>query len=331
MPKLDLRGMLGMARQPDAASIDISRSREAAAEELALAETGLAEAETGYRAGLLNADDVALRKLADARTDASVRLDRARALLGAFDEKLDAAQERDRQAEVARVIGIADAAIAEFREAVEIDLPLITEAARRLIRLEAEAELANAEAAKAIEGSGRMDIYAQRPSVSAFRMRPGKARELVDSIEQELWVDEADQRVGDPLQGRIVRQFDGSGTVRVSESTPLRRYHSKRRFVREQYRAAIPAVSSERLAATLAVPGLRPTDPAGWLPTQVDVPSRVLDVLRKLELAMPSESQAPSPRLEIEYRPISPSFRVAQGGAGANALLTDITARAAGT
>lgn len=140
--KLDLRALLGRARQPDATSEAIAQSRDASTEELRAAEVALGEAERAYQVGLLEAPDAALRDLVSIRDAAILRRDRAGAVVSALEEQHGIAV--DREAEAVRVTRY-EAARAQAAAAstllTEVYLRIASEGAN-LLRVLAEAEIA---------------------------------------------------------------------------------------------------------------------------------------------------------------------------------------------
>lgn len=258
MAKLpSLKGIFARARTTAPAPVaDVEVDVQAARGELRDAEAAVIAADAAYSAALLTADDAGLRALDDARRDAARRLDRAQALLAALDERLAAAQEAERRAELARIIEAAVAATATFREIVERDLPEISAKARALHAARAEAERLTKIANRAIAEAGEGEPL---PGVEAFRALPGRPREELHRETVDLWVKDDGTASGHQDQIRV--GSDGAGSLMLPSATHLRRYSMKRPFEVITYLPAEPGVIPPALDTALMVPDVYPVLP----------------------------------------------------------------------
>lgn len=252
-----LKGIFARARTTAEAPVaEVEVDVQAARGELRDAEAAVIAADAAYSAALLTADDAGLKKLDDDRRDAARRLDRAKALIAALDERLAAAQEAERRAELSRIIEAAVAAQGEFREAVERDLPMMAEMARTILALRTDAERATAAANRAIAEAGEGEPL---PGVEAFRALPGRPYEELSCEVRDLWVDDAGNVSG--YQDQITAMSDGSGALRLPGATYLRRFSMKRPVKVVEYLPAEPGVVPPSLDVALLVPDAFPIIP----------------------------------------------------------------------
>lgn len=285
MPKISntLRTLLGRARETAPAPVaEVAQDIETAKVELAAAEAAVTEAETLYRSGLLDADDDTLRALAESQATAGMRRDRARALVARFEEQMAAAQAAERQAELARIVGEADAATAEFRVAAESDLSSMIGKARRLADLAAAAERARETAIRALRAAGSEEMP---PAVEAFRHLSGRPEKTLAVDEVELWVDERGNAVG--YQDKIAVGSDGGGILRLPNATYMQKYTRRRRFERTEFLPATAAYRPPALVAAL---------------------NKIAEDLAHLE--RPAEPAEDNRRPEIRLRPLAEPIEV---------------------
>ncbi|MCJ2032623.1 hypothetical protein [Methylobacterium sp. J-068] len=244
------RSLLTRARQDaPAPASQLAQDREAAASELAAARDGVGEAEAAYQSALLGATDEGLRALDDARRAATIRLDRATALVERFAAQTVAAEEAKAKADLARIIEAAVAAQGEFREAVDTELPAMAEKARAILALRADAERATAIANKAIAEAGEGEPL---PGVEAFRALPGRPYEELSREVRDLWVDDAGNASG--YQEQIKTRGDGAGTLMLPHAHHLRIFTRKQAFQVVEFLPAEPGATPPSLDVALAVP-----------------------------------------------------------------------------
>ncbi|KQT96064.1 hypothetical protein ASG60_20740 [Methylobacterium sp. Leaf469] len=244
------RALLTRARQDaPAPAPQLANDRDAAADELVAAQTGVEDAEAAYQGALLGATDEGLRKLDEDRRAATIRLDRARMLVDRFAAQTAAAVEAKDRAALAAIVETATAAQSAFREAVERDLPDMAARARAILALRVEAERATVAANRALADAGEGGPL---PGVEAFRVLPGRPREELRRETVEKWVDEAGVAAGH--QEKIVTRGDGSGSLMLPNAHHLRVYSRKRLFEVVEFLPAERGAKPASLVDALYVP-----------------------------------------------------------------------------
>lgn len=305
-----LLALVGRARAVDAPSAEVAVSRNTAAEAVTAAETAVETAETAYKGGLLDADDVAVRALDDARRDAAVRLDRARAVLAAVEAGLAAAEAREHAAQIEAVVRNADEAVAAFRRAVEVNLPKMTDAVREILRLRAHAEYANDAADRLLRAEAGDPNSPQRPPIENFRTWPGRPRRELASTEVELWCWATGEPVDEGKQPEIRVLEDGTGRLETGSTTAKLSF--KRRFRRVEFLPVEMAQIPEGLPTALAVPGLTALDRPGWSPEGMKHAGAadILAELKRVERQVEPELDARQP--EVRFLPIGDLWDVGE-------------------
>lgn len=250
MSKLaQFRNLLTRARQDaPAPAPQLAQDRDAAADELAAAETGVEEAEAAYRGALLGATDEGLKKLDDDRRGAAIRLDRAKVLVDRLAAQTVAVDDARAKAALAKTVETATAAQAAFREAVERDLPDMAARARKILALRVEAERAVVAANMALAEAGNGPL----PGVEAFRVLPGRPREELRREVVDLWCDDGGNWSGH--QEKIVAGSDGIGTLRLERASRLHRFTKKRKYEVVEFHPAEHGVAPASLVDALQVP-----------------------------------------------------------------------------
>lgn len=285
---------------------DLTVARDA----LAAREADVRDAASGYEAALDVSRDAALAAR-DRLTGAEVDRDIARRAVSRLDAEHAAAVDGERRAGVAHVVAEADAAVAAYRGALEDRLPELGRVARGLVRLWAEAELANAAAEEALrndlKAKGINDPPRCRPPVEAFRNWPGRQRELLEPpVERTLWTNAGGIAVGDEFQGRIVGQPDGSGVLQDRSVRTV--FKHRRTFTTETFLPDQDGTVADPLVKMLNVPGVTALDRAGWEPVGYADAGLVLARLDELERPTPP---AEDRRLPItKERPVGPPVEV---------------------
>jgi multidrug efflux pump subunit AcrA (membrane-fusion protein) len=265
-------------------SAHVAQDLAAAQVTLAAREEDVRDAASAYEAALDVGRDAALaarERLSDAEVDRDI----ARRAAEKLSTEHGLALEGERRAELAGVVGMADTAIATYREACERLLPEMGRMSRQLMRAWAEAEQAN-EAAEAalqqkLKAEGVKNASRCRPSVENFRMWPGRPSEVVgEPVEHELWVNAEGEAPAEEWQNRIRLQPNGTGVLH--HHGPVVFAH-RRRFREEQVVEAQTAKSVTALVRTLCVPGRTAFHQAGWEPVKFASASNVLTRLSELE------------------------------------------------
>ncbi|GJE46864.1 hypothetical protein [Methylobacterium soli] len=93
-----LKSLIGINQKADAAAAEIEKAPSDARDEIMAAERVNAEADAQYRAGLLSLDDAEAQKIVADKQAATLRQDRAAALVEALSSKLALAQAAEVQA-----------------------------------------------------------------------------------------------------------------------------------------------------------------------------------------------------------------------------------------
>ncbi|CAA2145621.1 hypothetical protein [Methylobacterium bullatum] len=252
MARSILKNLFSRASNPaPAPATEIAANRQAAERELVDARTAVEAAEAAYNAGLLSASDDALRGLDAARRDAGMRLDRAKALVGAFNAQLVEAGEAEKHAELSRIVEEAVTAQAAFKELCERDLPGMAAKARAMLALRDRAERATTAANKALAGAGEGSTL---PPVEAFRAQPGRPREELRRETVELWVDHAGNAVG--YQQKVKLESDGTGTLSLPNASHLHRLTRRRMFEIIETLPEVRDTQPTSLVTALSVPEL---------------------------------------------------------------------------
>ncbi|MGU3449627.1 hypothetical protein [Methylobacterium sp. 391_Methyba4] len=278
---------------------------------LAAREEDVQDAARGYEAALDLGRDEALaarERLSEAEVDRDI----ARRATTKLEAEHGLALEGERRAELAGVVGVADTAIAAYRDACERLLPEMGRMARQLVRAWAEAENAN-EAAEAalqlkLKAEGVKNAARQRLSVENFRIWPGRPREVVgEPVEYELWVNADGEAPAEEWQNRIRLQPNGTGVLH--HHGPVVFTH-RRRFREEPVIDAQSAKDVTALVRTLCVPGLTAFDKWGWEPVKFATASKVLKLLSELE--EPLDIAKDQRRPEMKPVPVGPAWEVGQ-------------------
>ncbi|MCJ2067936.1 hypothetical protein MKK75_03785 [Methylobacterium sp. J-030] len=311
-----LKELMAIAQREDATSAELVPALPLAEAELRAAYLAQQEAEQAYTDNLLNPDDTVLPRLMDARRAAGMRADRVKAVRTALQGRLAAVQEADRRTEVDQLHVRADEAAEAYRNAVSVDLPLVIEAVRGMLRLGAEAEIARKAAMEADP------TRAPRQSIDAFRASPDRPRkELSKARELELWVRPNGDHLVEDLQADVRLSSDGTGFLLTGSGST--RFNHRRKFRRVEVLDAEFGRAAEPLTKVLSVPGLGTLDNPGWRPLERSDPHAILTALDRLERQVVPEGDTRQPR--VEYQPIGNLIEVGR----ANSVIEDLANRRA--
>lgn len=295
------KSLMSLVQREDATAAELLAGLQEAQTEAQAAYTAVQLSEKAYHDNLLNPDDDVLARIEDDRRAAKLRMDRTRALQGVLQERFTAAQEADRRAEVDRLHARADAAAEAYRNSVMVDLPLVIEAVRGILRLGAEAEIDRQAAMEADK------TRVPRPAVDAFRSAPDRPRrELGKAREVEMWCRSNGDRLSEELQDLVLTSQDGTGFMR--HGTGSSRFNHRRRFRRIEVLDVEFGQAAEPLARALAIPGLGALDAPGWRPLDSSDPRAVLAALDRLERHVEPDGDTRQPR--VEYVPIGELIEV---------------------
>ena len=267
-----LKGLLGVVQREDLTAADLAGSLTEAETEVAAATAALEAVEVGYKSGLLSADDAQLRRLDEARTDARLRSDRAAALHAALAEKLAAAREREADVERRQQYDAAQTQAAEAGRLLTEMYPQLAREIVEVLRVVAEAEIAVEEA--------NMNLPANMPKilgVEASARSTSRPDGVVSERKVTRWCRLGERTPDTTRDDAIVEGPDGLGRRHI-RGLPQRDavVFVKRRFMEQ---TVIPASGRvpDRLAESLALPGLMGGDWPFWSPRDL---SRPQDVLR---------------------------------------------------
>ncbi len=303
--------LTGNSPRPSAVVAD---ALDAARETLATAEADLAAAQAEYDVAL---DQGRAAALAAKQAVGECELDRdmAAKAVSKLVAEAEQAREVERRAETDRLVAEADAAGERYRAAAVEDWPAVIGVIRGILRLRAEAEIANNAARAAIAADPEPGRHAMRQGVDHFRTRPGRPREVIgEPREIELWVNGRGEPLGDDWQARMKEQADGSGLLR-SEHTSMRFEH-RRLFRQVRYLPAEMSDVPDDLVRSIHIPGLVAGDPPGWRPTDKD-PATILRLLDEMEAARPVEGRPDTRKPRTDLEPIGRHYDVVRRNSGA--------------
>ncbi|WP_267355250.1 MULTISPECIES: hypothetical protein [unclassified Methylobacterium] len=258
--------LVGAARQETSLDKLVSGLSEAHAQ-VEAATRDREAAEVAYRDGLLDASEAGLENLLREKGAATVRLDKAEALVAAFTNRI--ATVREAEARAARQAIHTDA-VAKV-EAIKARLPVEYRhhalAIRHLLR-----DLCEAEAAVARAATAAPDFPAIASPEAELRVLHGLPEEIVSSETVELWVVDGrtdpvpEQRQGDVRAsaehpGRGMLYLPGSAH-HTAPTTGVPLTCTLRAFTHTRYREAVSPRDDGSLLRAVALPAFGLTDSA---------------------------------------------------------------------
>jgi hypothetical protein len=290
-----LRELFGAVQRDDLGTPDLTKSLTDAEREVAAAAAALEAAEAGYKAGLLSADDARLRQLDDARTEARLRGDRAKALRTAIAEKLATAREREAEASRRAAYEAAEAQAAEARQLLQ---ELYPEAARDIVKI--IVAVASAEAAVRAANADLPDGAPPLAAVEGTVRNVGTVgRRLVSERTVTRWCREGERHPGSLDQDQVQVNTDGYGYLRPAHNQI--EYVVARKF-RERVYEQDETFIAYHLAQTVSLPGLGANDVPFWKPLPSNPkPGEVLNAAARLtQQAAVRAARQPSPQVTTE-------------------------------
>lgn len=309
--KFSIRALLGMAQREDATTDELIPTIDEAEADLVAARSGVIAAEEAYQSGLLSDNDSMLRKLAEARTEASIRVDRAAAVVVALKDRL--AQARVREEEAVRVQKYQDAQrqADEARRALAEMYPMLAGQLVQLLTVVAEAEKAVRQVNDDLPKSA-----APLPHVEgSVRDVEGTPQQIISEQDLDLWCWPGEQHPHGLDQTKVHVNDDGSGFIKRGSSQA--EYLVLRRFKRVITREAVRASSSASLAGTITLPGLSALDAPFWQPPQRQIavppfwgpnekpsPTEVLAQVKRLDGQ--ATGTLPNPVTQEKLMPLAP-------------------------
>jgi hypothetical protein len=250
---------------------DLTAKLEQARQTAVVAAAAVEAAEAAYQAGLLTEAPTALRRLAEGKTDAGIRVDQAAAIIVSLEAKLAAAIGSETEARRREQYDSASALAETARKQLFADYPAAAEKIRAVLRAIAAADIA-VEAANQDLPEGAAPIA--KPENS--RALPNFPQEMISEERVELWSGAGDTRPIPPefqhtaqTNGRDTTAQTGSGRIEVV----------KRTFDRTEYLPALFGRHSPALASAIELPGLSFGEGPYWTPASD--PAAVLAQLDK--------------------------------------------------
>lgn len=252
-------------------SIEIGTRLAKAREDAVSAAAGVNTAQAAYADALLTASAPALRKLAEARSDATIRVDQLNALVSKLEVDLDLATEAEAEASRYEQYAAACALAESARKQLFADYPKAAEKIRAVLGAIAEADIA-VEAANQNLPAGATPIA--KPEGS--RALPNLPEEIVSEDTVELWVMDGNSS---PLPAEQQDQVDRNGRIAING----RQYNCTRRhFRRREFLPPVFGRYVRQLASEINLPGLafgegsywKPVSGTGEAPRQLAEPRR---------------------------------------------------------
>lgn len=282
---IDLAPLIALATKAKATSAEIETALETAWQAVAEAKAAHDQADADYTRGLLDLDEAGLQRVLDVRSAATIRRDRAAALVEALEDRFSEVQ--GDEAEQRRVAAYAAARTkgATAEKLIAERYPEIGRQLRSLLREIAEAEAAigavNADLPKNAAPLASPEI--------AVRARPVLPRKIVSETEVDLWCYKSE---GWPIpaefQSRIKAGADGNGYGTHNGTTG----YVRRRFLRREFLPQQQGDDPTRLASDVELPAMHERGPPLWRgPTGWGITPQ--DVLRRLDEAEASLAEDP--------------------------------------
>lgn len=288
-------------------SADLSAQLEKARAELIAAEAAVETAEQQYQSGLLTETATALRKLVDAKAEASISADIARARIAKLESDLVDARAAEAEAGREEAYDRAQTLV----DAARKKLAVYDKAARQIrdvLRDLAEAELEVQSVNDALP-DGKPPLAGPESERSV----PALWREVLSETTVELWSGAGDSSpISDDLQRKVqpyeVRRsrsrYDDpaedeapqTGVVRVDGGSSLEVV--LRKFIRREVLPDQSGWSAASLASAIALPALHAGATDYWTPTT----GRPGDVLANLAKPLLPRPERPERKPVYEYR-----------------------------
>ena len=276
---------------------EAERDHAAAIETLSAAEDALGRAVAAYAASLGQGREAAL-VARRAQADAEVDRDVARHAVDRLSDQVKTAREAAAEAQIQHLSNVARESVAEFEAVTRRELKVMEATARRLVRLWANAHLAQAAAIRA--GANEFEL----PGIEDFRAVPGRPREVIETKRVTRWVHPytcdglSDEQTASVLaQGDTAYLRGGGEPMRLSHQAEFDRIVY---VEREQGERLVSLVSA------LRVPGLMADEVPGWSAPDGMTAHAVIERLAALEQASPPDRRDRRER-KIELRRVMPN------------------------
>jgi len=285
-----------------AGSSEIASALERAKQDIVTAEAASESADAAYRAGLIDETPAALRTLIDAKTDAGIAGDRARAVVARLEQKLQTALDAEANAKRQATYEKAKTLTQAASRKIVSDYPEAAEKIREVLRAIAEADLAVEEANQNLP-----DGMQPLPGPEQTRSTNTVWREPLPGKRVERWAGEGDftRPIDDDLQSSVKPNqtrrrnnaggSDEVGTVELSNGSFLDVI--KKPFIRREVLPDVTGWEIADLAATVSLPPMLAGASSYWEPT-LGGPE---PVLAALDTPLRQRPPAPERTPVIEY------------------------------
>lgn len=298
---ITLRDGAGLMADFEARYRQAERDHAAAVEALSATENAVSHAAAAYDASLGQGREAALAARR-AQADAEVDRDVARHTVDRLSGQLKAAREAAVHAEIEHLSNVARKSAAEFEAVTRRELKIMEATARRLVRLWANAHLAQAAAIRA--GANEFEL----PGIEDFRAVPRRPREVIETKRVTRWVHPytcdglSDEQTASVLaQGDTAYLRGGGEPMRLSHQAEFDRIVY---VEREQGERLVSLVSA------LRVPGLMADEVPGWSAPDGMTAHAVIERLAALEQA-PAPDRRDRRERKIELRRVMPNHGLA--------------------
>lgn len=292
---ITLKSLLGVHRKPDATATEIDGALAGARAEIEAAERAGAEADAAYRDGLLRLEEHELEKLIADRQTATVRRDRAVALVAALTERLAVSQAAEDQAERRARYDGARKAQAAAAKVLATEYPKLARGLVGVLRTLAEADALAQSANEALPDG--VDVLVTVEGMA--RREPNVPERIVSDERFTAWCGLGGHRLDPEVQAKVEPGPDGvSGTWKPFGSPPVS--VTLRRFRRVTSVPEACGRSAPSLASTLNLPPLRATHAPFWTAGAADGPA---GIIAKIDAVSPSWGLSAGPAVIFDPEP----------------------------
>ncbi|WP_156527949.1 hypothetical protein [Bradyrhizobium stylosanthis] len=266
--------------------------------ELSAAEAAFANAVQSMEAPPIELSDDQIGDLVGVKNLAEVRLVKARAAHRRADHALteakNAAADRERRDNLARVHGLGASAQKQLQDAVTTATKQLRAAMRAMAEAEMEREALNRQ----------LPDDQQIPGFEVAVMdRPGVPRKEISRVRELHWIRPGSGKPYDPEYAAKIK-VNSNGSAYLSHGGLTTNITSRAYFDRVTYSDSLGYAGVSSVASALALPGLKGA-PAGWTPMRFVSPQTVLAELDRTEAHVHSD---PVPEVKQELEAVSPIF-----------------------
>lgn len=280
-------------------SADIAVAIDKARSDLEAAETAVVTTEQAYDENLLTADKKSLRAFLDAKTEAGIDVDQARARIQRLERDHEAAIEAEaadrRQVAYEKARASSEAA----RKRLTSEYPRLAKEVRALLKTIAESDVMVDTANEDLpDGAKRLE------KAEDFRSQATRYREELGQSVVDAWVPVGDRStpLPDEMQRRVrpEERERRDGTLHGQVQVESGRYLDveRRRFTRVEFLQHDDGHTIDSLASSLNLPALYAGASPFWVASDYR-PPRVLAELEKSLLSPPARAER---TVEVEWR-----------------------------